>query len=130
MCCGTTDGDATVEAGSEVVIDGLRHVVRRMVETSGAPWAWTEAMAPEINIENRPVSEFLDWFARETGRELVLADAATQRQVSTVHMHGDVHGLQPDQALAAVLGSTSLRFQISGDAIRVSSAGDSPAQSP
>jgi ferric-dicitrate binding protein FerR (iron transport regulator) len=123
------DGDATVEAGSEVVIDRLRHVMRRLIETSGSQWAWTEAMAPAIDIENRPVSEFLDWYSRETGRELVVADAATQRQVTTIHMHGDVHGLEPAQALAAVLGSTSLRFQVSPGAIRVSSEGGSPTPS-
>jgi ferric-dicitrate binding protein FerR (iron transport regulator) len=124
------DGDATVEAGSEVVIDRLRHVMRRMVEANGAQWAWTEAMAPDVDIENRPVAEFLGWFARETGRELILSDAAAQRQVITIHMHGNVHGLEPGQALAAVLGSTSLRFQVSADAIRVSSAGESPTPSP
>jgi ferric-dicitrate binding protein FerR (iron transport regulator) len=122
------DGDATVDAGSEVVIDRLRHVMRRIIETRGAQWAWTEAMAPEFDIENRPVSDYLQWYARETGRELVLGDAVTQRQVTAIRMHGNVRGLEPGQALAAVLGSTSLRFQVSPDAIRVSSAGESPTQ--
>jgi len=123
------DGDSTVTAGSELVIDGLRHVVRDLIDVRGASWAWTEAMAPEINIDNRPVGEFLGWFARETGRDLIIADAATQRQVTTIRMHGNIRGLEPAQALAAVLGSTSLRFQVSPDAIRVSFAGESPPPS-
>lgn len=125
-----SDGDSTVGAGSEVVIDALRHVARRMIETSGAPWSWTESLAPDIEIENRPVGDFLDWFARETGRRLDIADDATKRQVTTIRMHGDIHGLEPSQALVAVLGSTSLRFQVSADAIRVSFAGESPTPSP
>ena len=123
------NGDSTVTAGSELVIDGLRHVMRRLTDIRGASWAWTEAMAPEININDRPVGDFLGWFARETGRDLIIADAAAQRQVTTIRMHGNVHGLEPAQALAAVLGSTSLRFQVSPEAIRVSSAGESPPPS-
>jgi ferric-dicitrate binding protein FerR (iron transport regulator) len=123
------DGDATVAAGSEVLINRLHQVTRALVGASGAQWAWTETLAPEVNIEDRPVAEFLDWFARETGRHLVLADGKAQRDVNSIHMHGNVHGLEPGQALAAVLGSTSLRFQVSADAIRVSSPGDSPSQS-
>jgi ferric-dicitrate binding protein FerR (iron transport regulator) len=120
------DGDSTVNAGSEVLIDGLRHVTRRMVDSSGPQWAWTEAMAPTVDIENRPLGEFLGWFARETGRQLVIADDATQRQLTTIRMHGNIQGLEPTQALAAVLGSTSLRFQVSDNAIRVSFPGESP----
>ena len=123
------DGDSTVTAGSELVIDGMRHVVRQLIDIRGASWAWTEAIAPEINIDNRPVGDFLGWFARETGRDLIISDAATQRQVTTIRMHGNIRGLAPSQALAAVLGSTSLRFQVSPDAIRVSFAGGSPPPS-
>jgi ferric-dicitrate binding protein FerR (iron transport regulator) len=119
-------GDSTVTAGSELLIDGLRHVIRQVIDVRGASWAWTEAMAPEVDIDNRPVGDFLGWFARETGRELIIADASTKRQVTTIRMHGNVRGLEPGQALAAVLGSTSLRFQVSEDAIRVSFAGEPP----
>jgi hypothetical protein len=83
-------------------------------------------MAPTVEIENRPLGEFLGWFARETGRQLLIADDATQRQLTTIRMHGNIQGLEPTQALAAVLGSTSLRFQVSDNAIRVSFPGESP----
>jgi ferric-dicitrate binding protein FerR (iron transport regulator) len=122
-------GDSTVTAGSELVIDGLRHVMRKLTDIRGASWAWTEAMAPDIDIDDRPVGDFLGWFARETGRDLIIADAATRRQLTTIRMHGNIHGLEPAQALAAVLGSTSLRFQVSPEAIRVSFAGESPPPS-
>ena len=46
----------------------------RSIDTTGASWAWVETLAPEVDIEDRPLEEFLDWVARETGRKLVLAD--------------------------------------------------------
>ena len=47
------------------------HVTRRSIATAGRDWAWAESMAPDFEIENRPLQEFLEWFSRETGRKLV-----------------------------------------------------------
>jgi len=119
-------GDATLPAGTEVLIDRHMNVTHAAVESTGQQWSWTETMAPEIDIDNRPLGEFLDWFARETGRQLVIADDTTQHQIDSIRMHGSVHGLTPMQALKAVMASTSLRFDLPAGAIRVSFAGDPP----
>ena len=120
------DGDSTLPAGTEVLIDRHLNVTHGAVESAGQHWSWTETMAPEIDIDNRPLGEFLAWFARETGRKLVYADPATQQQIDSIRMHGNVHGLTPMQALKAVMASTSLRFDLPSGAIRVSFAGDPP----
>ena len=121
-----TDGDSTLPAGTEVLIDRHMNVTRGAIEITGQQWAWTETMTPQIDIENRPLGEFLDWFARETGRRLVIADDTTQHQIDSIRMHGSVQGLTPMQALKAVMASTSLRFDLPAGAIRVSFAGDPP----
>src|SRR6185503_9267412 len=84
------DSESTVEAGTEVFIGRDQRVTRRTIESSGSYWAWTQSMAPAVDIENRPLSEFLDWVARETGRKLIIADDDTRRQIATIRMHGDV----------------------------------------
>ena len=119
------EGDSTVNAGTEVVIDRNRTVTRRPIPTTGREWAWAEAMAPDFDIENRPLMEFLVWFSRETGRKLVLADDAVRKQTATILMHGNVHGLTAMEALSAVMASTTLRFELPEGVIRVSSARDS-----
>ena len=65
---------------------------------------------------------------RETGRKLVISDEATRQQVATIRMHGNVHGLEPLQALKAVMASTSLKLELPEGAIRVSFASEPPAQ--
>jgi ferric-dicitrate binding protein FerR (iron transport regulator) len=120
------EGGSTVDAGTEVLIDRHHQVTRRPLDASGEMWSWTAAMSPDIDIEGRPLSEFLDWVARETGRKLVIADDATRQQVATISMHGSVHGLVPMDALHAVMASTSLRFDLPEGAIRVSLASESP----
>ena len=120
------DGESTVPAGTEVLIDRDQHVTRTDVESAGPHWSWTETMAPEIDIENRPLAEFLEWVARETGRKLVIADERTRH----AGRH-DSHARQRARAAAdagadAVMASTSLRFDLPAGVIRVSSARESP----
>jgi hypothetical protein len=79
-------------------------------------------MAPDIEIENRPLQEFLVWFSRETGRKLELADDEVRKQTATIRMHGSVRGLTALEALSAVMAATTLRFELPEGAIRVSSA--------
>jgi len=124
-----TDGESTVNAGTEVTIDANRTVTRRPIATAGRDWAWAESLAPEIEIENRPLQEFLVWFSRETGRKLVLADDEVRRQTTTIRMHGNVRGLTAMEALSAVMAATTLRFELPEGAIRVSSARDSKTAS-
>ncbi len=124
-----TEGDSTVHAGTEVVIDRNRTVTQRPIPTTGREWAWAESMAPDFEIENRPLQEFLAWFARETGRKLELADDAARAQVGSILMHGDVRGLTAMEALSAVMASTTLRFELPEGVIRVSSARDSTTPS-
>ena len=125
-----TEGDSTVNAGTEVVIDGNRTVTRRPIATTGREWVWAESMAPDIEIENRPLQEFLVWFSRETGRKLELADDAARLQTASILMHGNVRGLTAMEALTAVMASTTLRFELPEGVIRVSSARESTTPSP
>ena len=120
-----TDGESTVNAGTELTIDQNRTVTRRPIPTAGRDWAWAESMAPEIDIDNRPLQEFLVWFSRETGRKLVLADDEVRMQTTTIRMHGSVRGLTAMEALSAVMAATTLRFELPEGVIRVSSARDS-----
>ncbi len=119
------DGESTVDAGTEVLIDRNRRVTWRPISTAGRDWAWAESLAPDVEIENRPLQEFLEWFSRETGRKLVMNDDAARRQVAAIRMHGNVHGLTAMEALSAVMSATTLRFELPEGMIRVSSARES-----
>lgn len=116
-------GDQQVNAGTEILMD-TREVSRRTIPTAGRDWAWAESLAPDIEIENRPLHEFLTWFSRETGRELELVDAGARRDVDAILMHGNVRGLSTMQALAAVMAATTLHYELPAGAIRVSSPRD------
>jgi len=119
------DGETTVKAGTEVVFSNGTKAVERLIDSSGAEWDWTAATTPDFEIDNRPLAEFLEWVARETGRKLILADDQARGKAASIRMHGSVHGLAPMQALAAVMAATELRYDLPAGQIRVSLAGES-----
>jgi ferric-dicitrate binding protein FerR (iron transport regulator) len=86
------------------------HVDREAIATTAADWSWTGAIAPVFAIEGRPLHEFLEWSARETGRELHYADPADRVAAGDIVLRGSVESLTPDQALDAVLSTTPLRW--------------------
>jgi hypothetical protein len=63
----------------------------------------------------------LGWVGRETGRRVDFADEHVRAVARGTLLHGSVQGLKPLDALDRVLSTTSLRFELQGDAIRVSS---------
>jgi ferric-dicitrate binding protein FerR (iron transport regulator) len=120
-------GESTVAAGTEVTIDRNGQVTQRKIPTAGRDWAWTEAMAPDVIIDNRPLLEFLQWYARETGRRLDI-DEQSRKQAAEILMRGSVKGLTVSEALSAVMATTStLKYELPEGVIRVSSARVSPA---
>jgi ferric-dicitrate binding protein FerR (iron transport regulator) len=123
-------GESTVAAGTEVTLDRNGKATRRQIATAGRDWSWTEAMAPDVVIENRPLLEFLHWFARETGRRLEI-DEASRQQAHSILMHGSVRGLTVTEALSVVMATTaSLKYELPEGVIRVSSTSDSKAALP
>jgi ferric-dicitrate binding protein FerR (iron transport regulator) len=119
------DGESAVKAGNEVHVARDGRATRRSIAPSDTSWNWTAASAPDFDVEDRPLREFLAWVARESGREIVFADDATRTQVDTIRMHGNVKGLQPMQALSAVMAATPLRYELPEGRIRVSFQGES-----
>jgi ferric-dicitrate binding protein FerR (iron transport regulator) len=109
------------DAGTEVIVQQIGTVVRQTVPTYGPDWAWVEAIAPDFDIEDRPLADFLIWVARETGRHIDFADEHSREVASRTRLHGSVHGLAPLEALNHVMSTTTLKFEIHEDAIRVSS---------
>ena len=108
-------------SGNTVMVSRAGSVTRRSLPTYGPDWAWVESIAPEFEIENRELADFLSRVARETGRRVEFVDDRARDVAGHTLLHGSVHGLAPLAALEHVLSTTSLRYEIHDGAIRVSS---------
>jgi ferric-dicitrate binding protein FerR (iron transport regulator) len=106
-------------AGERLVINDGQSVERSRLDGSSSSWSWTGEIAPAYRLEGQSLHQFLEWAARETGRELHYADSAARGDASSLELHGSVDGLTPDQALTAVLATTSLPVDVGSTRIEV-----------
>ena len=114
--------------GEELRVTGAGTLSRETAPTYGDAWGWTSAYVPEVAIEGRPLSSFLTWFARETGRSLAYASPALRADAEQTRLSGNVKGLTPDQALEAILAATGFQVVMTASGeIRVVSRNRTPA---
>jgi ferric-dicitrate binding protein FerR (iron transport regulator) len=102
-------GSNTADAGERLRVTAQGNITRSAISRSDASWAWVTQAAPMPDIEHETLDTFLQWFASETGRQVVYASPQVQQLASTIRLHGSIRGLDPQTALDAVLQSTELR---------------------
>ncbi|HTU65692.1 MAG TPA: FecR domain-containing protein [Steroidobacteraceae bacterium] len=95
---------STIAPGDELEMRGGQATWRRGLPSYGGDWDGPTSVAPILDIEGRPLSEFLGWLARERGWRLNYADDDLQRRAHEIRLHGSLDGLDP----AAMLERTSL----------------------
>jgi hypothetical protein len=120
------EGRVELASGSEV------HAARMgerlmMVQGQGASiasfdthdpyWEWIADLTPEFDMTNKSLLDFLKWAARETGRELRFTTDESRMFAMRTDVHGSVEGLTPDEALVAILSTTSLEYRIELDKV-------------
>jgi FecR protein len=117
---GRTD-TVLADAGTELLAAPGKSIVQRPIDTYGRDWLWTAALAPDYEIEGSSLIRFLRWVSRELGRPLNFADANARQIADRTILHGSVRHQAPIDAMSNVLATTSLTYEIRGDAIWVRS---------
>lgn len=113
-------GTSTGVAGERILIDSEGQLSRGTISPQDAAWSWAQRAAPPFDIDDRPLSLFLSWAARETGRELIYTSPQARTLASELRMRGSIAGLDLDTALGAVLATTPLqRMQSSDERIEI-----------
>jgi ferric-dicitrate binding protein FerR (iron transport regulator) len=111
----------TAGAGTEFVVPRVGQASQQSIATHGSEWSWVEALEPDFPIEDRKLNEFLQWAARETGRQVSFLDEPARALAERTRLHGSIQGLSVTQALETVLATTSLRYNFEQGRIEVSS---------
>lgn len=87
------------------------------LDTHDDYWDWVVDLTPQFDMTNKSLLDFLKWAARETGRELQFGSNESRMFAMRTDVHGSTDGLTPDEALVAVLDTTTVRYQIKDDKI-------------
>ena len=87
------------------------------LDTHDDYWDWIVELTPAFDMTNKSLLDFLKWAARETGRDLQFESDESRMFAMRTDVHGSIEGLTPEEALEAILATTSVRYQIADDKI-------------
>ena len=111
----TGDDDLRAEAGQQIVLDFEGAVKNTKISSFGDQWAWVQALAPMPEIDEQPLSEFLEWISMETGRSVHFANSDLQTRAYTTVLHGRLDRLMPMEALGVMLQTTDFQYTVTGE---------------
>jgi ferric-dicitrate binding protein FerR (iron transport regulator) len=115
-----SQGANRASAGEVLRISSGGSIERTSISSYDASWRWAVDAAPPFDIDNQPLSSFLNWVARETGKRIVYASAQAQKAAQDVVLRGSIAGLNPESSLSVVLSTTELRrFKTNDESIGI-----------
>ena len=111
----TTGAEATASTGEQLRIDGDGDIVRDYVMPHDTEWAWVETLAGTPIVDGRPLTQFLAWVARETGRPIRYDSPLTETSVATAMLRGTAENVTPMEALDVMLSTTNFDYSLRWD---------------
>jgi ferric-dicitrate binding protein FerR (iron transport regulator) len=109
---GAGDETRMVAAGDELAVRGGQDHWRHGLASFGDEWDWSASVATSLQIEDRPLAEFLAWVTREHGWQLHYADEAIQQRTHEIRLHGSLEGLATDAMLERVALVTGIPLEV------------------
>jgi ferric-dicitrate binding protein FerR (iron transport regulator) len=109
------------DAGTELLATPGKAPAAGSIDVYGGDWLWAAALAPDYEIEGMPLIGFLQWVSRELGRSLDFADVNTRQIADRTILHGSISHQAPIDAIANVLATTSLTYELRGSTLWVRS---------
>ncbi len=106
-------------AGQEFQIDSVGIVQHAPFSRYDPAWGWAEALVGPPDVDGLPVLEFLNWVARETGREIHYEEPGVQLAAGTSVLHGSAQSLTPMDALDVMLATTDFKYALSTNGVIV-----------
>lgn len=101
---------ATIQASAGEVVN-IAHsgsVQKGPISLQDTSWRWAQNIAPSFDIDNQPLSAFLNWFSRETGKKIAYASPEAQVEADRIVLRGSIGTMEPQKALTVVLSTTDL----------------------
>lgn len=110
----------SADAGQRLILKKGTEVVIDEVSPYDESWAWVISLAPEYQLENGSVLDFLKWVSRETGKSLAFSGDDVRMAAMKTELFGSINKLSPAEALEAVLATTEFQYQIDARSINIS----------
>jgi len=101
-----------IGAGQAVTMNDKQMTAVQSQSGYGDEWSWVAEIAPDFDIEDRPLSELLAWLAREHGWSLRYASIDVEHLAMETRLHGAPLTHNTQQQLENIGLMTGTRLQV------------------
>jgi transmembrane sensor len=119
LLTGTSGLPTDITAGDELQVSRAGLGWERGRPSFGEDWEWSAGIAPALEIENRPLAEFISWIAREHGWQVRYADATLQARAVDIRLHGSLDQVDGAAMLDRVTLVTGVPLQARDGVLQV-----------
>jgi len=92
----------SVNMGYYIELGANGEKAQHALQADAPDWAWIESVAPGFEIQGATLAQYLQWYARERGLELVWADAQSESTAGATLLSGSIEGSGLDEGLLLV----------------------------
>lgn len=85
------------------------------LQSNDTDWAWIETIAPQFDIQNANLAQYLRWYTLESGLELVWANTASESNALNTQLSGSIAGSSLAEGLLLVKQVAPFQYQVSND---------------
>ena len=114
-------GPHRIRAGEQLEVGEDGRVVDDAIQPYESAWDWVSEIAPAIEIDDLPILSYLEWLARESGREIVFESAGVESYAAQHTITLPTEGLTPMQSLDAARIASKLVYEAENGSILVRS---------
>ena len=109
----------SINKGYYVELAGGGESRQHPLQTDAPDWAWIDTVAPEFDIQDATLAQYLKWYAQEYGVELVWADAESESLAASARLSGSIAGTSLDEGLLLVKQVAPFEHRFSNDTLLV-----------
>lgn len=118
------DSEITADGGAEIELAASGAAIERALAADDETWTWVEALA--IPPRSDSILNYLNWIARETGKQLVWNSRLAQSRAGSEKLVADLAGYTPREVLNVIAATTNFRFTDPGDGTLVIQRTENP----
>ncbi len=109
----------SIDKGQYVELDVTGESGKHPLQPDDPDWDWIETVAPEFDIQDATLEQYLEWYAGENGLKLVWADEASEAKAKAALLTGSISGANRDESLMIVKQIAPFEHRISNDSLWV-----------
>ncbi len=82
-------------------------------------WQWTQKISSDFLIQDRSLSDYLDWVSSETGYPIKWESVTVRNKAKSIKLSGSINDIQPIDSLDVILPTTRFKYSLSDNQIYI-----------